>query len=64
MIQYVLRAPKFPILVSVPPRLIAMRSRQHAQRVRVRVPEIFRTDEPCKVIDATGEGFSLIPSFI
>ena len=62
MIQYVLRAPKFPILVSVPPRLIAMRSRQHAQRVRV--PEIFRTDEPCKVIDATGEGFSLIPSFI
>ena len=62
MISYVFRAPKFPILVRVPPTLIALKSRQHASRVLV--PELFHTDKSCDIIDATGEGFSLLPGLM
>ncbi len=58
-LNYLLRRPRFPILVDVGTKLIWCRNNSHAiSRIR---KSVFDSDAPHHVIDVSGEGFDIYP---
>lgn len=58
-LNYLLRRPKFPILVDAGTKLIGCRNNSQAiSRIRKR---LFDSDAPHHVIDVSGEGFDIYP---
>lgn len=57
-IQYIFRAPRFPVLLDTGTELLALHSREECE---IRLPALALSGDPRPVIDATAEGFAFYP---